>query len=133
MDPLMFLRATAGLLLLAAVETLHGIARVRLLNRHVGDRRARQIGVLTGSLLVLGVASLTIGWIGVATTAQALLVGAWWCAGMMAFDLGLGRWVFRMPWSRVLREFNPKEGGFLALGMLVVLLAPALVLALRTG
>jgi hypothetical protein len=127
MDLPMFLRATAALLLLAGVETLHGIARVRFLNRRVGDRRARQIGVATGSLLVLAVAALTTGWIGVETASQALAVGAWWCAGMMAFDLGLGRWVFRLPWSSLLREFDPRQGGFLAVGMLVVLVAPAFV------
>jgi hypothetical protein len=127
MDLPMLFRATAALLLLAGVETLHGIARVRFLNRRVGDRRARQIGVATGSVLVLAVAALTTGWIGVETTAQALAVGAWWCAGMLAFDVGLGRWTFRLPWNRILREFDPRQGGFLALGMLVVLVAPTLV------
>lgn len=129
----MLLRATAALLVLAAVETVHGIARVRFLNRRVGDRRARQIGVATGSLLVLGVAALTVGWVGVGTPGQALAVGAWWCAGMVAFDVGLGRWTFRLPWARILREFDPRQGGFLAFGMLVVLLAPLVVLHLGGG
>ena len=43
-------------LLLAAAEVLQGIVRVRLLNRRVGDHRARQIAVFTGSEIILAIA-----------------------------------------------------------------------------
>ncbi len=41
---------------IAFAEMVQGILRVRLLNRRVGDHRARQIGVATGSLLILAIA-----------------------------------------------------------------------------
>lgn len=52
----MALRALLVFALVAAVETVHGVLRVRLLNRRLGDRRARQGGAITGSGLILLVA-----------------------------------------------------------------------------
>ena len=41
-------------MLIAAAEILHGVLRVFLLNRSVGNHRARQIGVFTGSAIIHG-------------------------------------------------------------------------------
>jgi len=119
-------------LLLALAETLHGIARVRLLNRRLGDRRARQVGVGTGALLILALSWLTVPWVGVTSTREALLVGALWLALMLAYDLLLGRFVFHFPWRRLAAEFDPRQGGLLAFGMGVLALAP-LAVALARG
>ena len=45
----MILRAFIVWLVIAAAEVFQGSLRVRFLNRRLGDRRARQIGVLSGS------------------------------------------------------------------------------------
>ena len=45
------------------VEVFHGIARTLFLAPLVGDFRARQIAVFTGSILILIVARSFIGWI----------------------------------------------------------------------
>jgi hypothetical protein len=50
-------------LLIMALETMHGVLRNRFLTPVVGDFRARQIGALAGSLLVLGTVLLLIRWI----------------------------------------------------------------------
>ena len=47
-------------MLIAAAEVLHGVLRVSLLNRRVGDHRARQIGVFTGSAIILIISWLTV-------------------------------------------------------------------------
>jgi hypothetical protein len=47
------LRAFLIWLLIAVAEVLHGVLRVCLLNRRVGDHRARQIAVFTGSGIIL--------------------------------------------------------------------------------
>ena len=41
----MVFKAFLVLCLIAVAEIVHGILRVRLLNRRVGDHRVRQIGV----------------------------------------------------------------------------------------
>jgi hypothetical protein len=118
-------------MLIAMVETLHGIVRVRFLNRRLGDRRARQVGVFTGSLLILALAWLTSPWVGAGTGAECLAVGSLWLALMLAFDLGLGRFYFGFPWKRLAADFNPRQGGFLGFGMLVLLLSPWIAARLR--
>ena len=49
-------RAGAAWLLLIRAELLHGTLRELLLKPYVGDRRARQLALLTGSVIVVGVA-----------------------------------------------------------------------------
>ena len=49
------LRGLAVWLLNIAVETVHGVLRTALLAPVVGDFRARQYGVVTGSLLIFAV------------------------------------------------------------------------------
>lgn len=117
-------RALAIGLLIAAIEVLQGILRVRLLNRPLGDRRARQVGVIVGSGVILCVAWLTGPWIGAGTGVELLAVGAIWLAIMLALDLAFGRWVFKFSWSRIARDFDVRRGGLLGIGMLVVLFAP---------
>ena len=45
-------------------EVAHGIARVLILEPIAGDFRARQIGVFTGSAIILGIALASIRWLG---------------------------------------------------------------------
>ncbi len=128
----MFYKAILIWVLIAIAETLHGIARVAILNRRIGDRRARQISVLTGSAIVLMIAWVSIPWIGVATVRQCLEIGLLWLSLMLAFDLGLGRLYFRLPWKRLLSDFDPRRCGFLGFGMFVSFLAPLIVARSRS-
>jgi hypothetical protein len=107
-------------LLIAAVEVVQGIFRVRLLNQRVGDRRARQNGVATGSVFILAIAWAADPWIGARATRDCLAVGGLWLVLMLALDLVVGRWVFHLPWSRIARDFDVRRGGLLGLGMLVL-------------
>jgi hypothetical protein len=50
------LRALVVWLLIVAAEVVHGIARALWLEPRVGDFRARQIGVFTGSAMILAIA-----------------------------------------------------------------------------
>lgn len=129
--PSWLLRAVVVALLLAAAEVAQGALRVRFLNRPLGDRRARQVGVLTGSLLILALAWVSVPWIAAPTAAAWCGVGGVWLTVMLALDLYFGRVVFRVSWERLAAEFDPRQGGLLALGMLVLLVAPVLVATLR--
>ena len=124
-------RALLVFALIAVVETVHGILRVRLLNRRLGDRRARQVGVLTGSGLILLVAVATAPWLAVRSAAEAMAVGAAWMGLMLGFEIGLGRLAFGVPWSRIAADFDPRRGGWLGLGFLVLGAAPWLAAVWR--
>jgi hypothetical protein len=118
------LRALLVWIAIAPAGIGHGILRVRFLNRRFGDRRARQIGVFTGSGLILAFACLAAPWLGASNTGQALAVGIFWLVLMLAFEVAFARLVFGASWDRVRSDFDPRRGGFLALGMLILFLAP---------
>jgi hypothetical protein len=118
-------------LLIAMAEVLHGILRVRLLNCRVGDHRARQIGVFTGSAIILGIAWFSVPWLGASTTGQLLGVGFLWLTLMLGLEVAFGRLVFRASWQRLAADFDFRKGGLLSIGMAVLLVAPVLVAKLR--
>ena len=123
----MLVRACIVWVLIAVTEVIHGYLRVRFLNRRVGDRRARQIAVGTGSLLILGITALTIAWVGPATPREALTVGGLWLVLMLGFEFAFGRLVFRASWDRLRADFDWQRGGLLSFGMMVLFLAPWLL------
>ena len=125
------LRACLIWLLIAAAEVLHGILRVRLVNHQVGDHCARQIGVFTGSGIILAIAWFSVPWLGVSTTAQLFGVGFLWLTLTLALEVVFGRLVFRASWQRLAAEFDFRKGGLLSIEMAVLLLAPQLVAKLR--
>ena len=84
--------------LIAAGEVVNGVLRMRLLNRRAGDKRARQIAVFA--------------------------IGALWVVLMFGLEAYFGRVVFRVPWKRILADFDFRRGGFLALGFAVLFFAP---------
>ena len=125
------LKAFSIWLLIAAAEVLHGILRVRLLNRRVGDHRALQIAVFIGSAIILVISWFTVPWLGTSTTGQLLGVGLFWFVLMLAFEVGFGRWVLRASWQRIAPDFDFRQGGLLSIGMAVLLFAPLVVAKVR--
>jgi hypothetical protein len=118
-------------MLIAGLEVIQGIGRVLFFNRVLGDRRARQLGVVIGSLTVLVAAWATLPWLGARGFRDLLAVGTLWLVLMLGLDLAFGRLVFRMPWDRIARDFDLRRGGWLALGMVVVWWAPLIAAKLR--
>lgn len=127
----MILRALLIWLCIAIAETLHGALRVRFANRRLGDRRARQLAVISGSAIIVGITWIALPWIGIQSARQAVAIGVLWTLLMLAFDVAFGRFVFRASWERILADFDLGKGGFLGLGMSVLLLAPLVVGHLR--
>lgn len=123
--------AVAAWALIAGVEVIHGILRVRFLNPRVGDHRARQIAVFSGSALILLIAYALVPPLDIQSRMGLLSVGLLWVLLMLAFEIILGRWVFHLSWKRIGSDFDLRQGGLLAFGMLVLFLAPLLVMKLR--
>ena len=110
--------------LIAAGEVVNGVLRMRLLNRRAGDKRARQIAVFSGSCLILLIAFIGFPWIGAKTARQCFAIGALWVVLMFGLEAYFGRVVFRVPWKRILADFDFRRGGFLAIGFAVLFFAP---------
>jgi hypothetical protein len=113
------------------VEVLHGVARTMLLAPVVGDFRARQIAVFTGSFLVVLVATSFIGWLRPASPREAACVGIVWLALTLTFEIVFGRFVVHASWSRIAADYNLLRGGLLPIGLLVLTAAPLIATRIR--
>jgi hypothetical protein len=126
----MIVKALLVWLFIALAETIHGILRVKLLNPRVGDKRSRQLAVITGSLIILLIGWISVAWINPRSNADSLLVGGIWLGLMLAFDFALGRLFMRASWERLLADFDIGKGGYLAFGMTTLFLTPLLIAGL---
>jgi len=86
-------RSFAVWLLIIVAEIFHGILRAIVLVRFVGEFRSNQIGVFTGSAILLVIARLTIRWIRAKQPFELLLVGLIWLLLTMTFEVLFGRFV----------------------------------------
>jgi hypothetical protein len=113
------------------VEVLHGIARTLFLAPTLGDFRARQVAVFTGSFLILMLATSFIRWIRPAHAGEAVSVGVVWLVLTLAFEIAFGRYVMHAPWSRIASDYDLLRGGLLPIGLLVLTAAPVMAGKLR--
>jgi hypothetical protein len=97
-------------MLIMLVETVHAIVREVMLAPAIGDLRARQWGVLVGSILVLTIVCALSGWLRATTRRVRWMLGGYWVALTVVFEVLVGR-VTNQTWSRVLANYNPAEGG----------------------
>ena len=97
----------------------------------VGDFRARQIAVFTGSILIVIVATSFIGWIRPARVGDAVAVGVVWLVLTLAFEIAFGRYVVHAPWSRIASDYDLLRGGLLPIGLVVLTVAPLIAARVR--
>lgn len=117
-------------LLLMAGEIVNGTVRRLFIEPQLGAFRARQIGVGSGSLLILAIGTGTIRWLGIRGAKQLLTVGACWVVLTLAFEVSIGRAVGR-TWSDIGSDFDLVHGGLLALGFVLLFFAPLIAARLR--
>jgi hypothetical protein len=129
---LLVLRSLGAWTVIILAEVIHGTARVMFLQPYVGDFRARQIAVFTGSAIIIAIVVGLIRWIRATSTAQLFAVGLMWLALTLAFELLLGRFVFGYSWERLASDFNLLEGSLLPIGLLVLMLSPIIAAKIRS-
>lgn len=104
-------------------ETAHGYVREVFIAPSLGALRARQLGVLVGSILVLFIAWACSRWLRASTRRAQWAVGGFWVALTLLFELAVGR-AMHLGWNRLLADYNPAQGGFMLLGLAVMFMAP---------
>lgn len=125
------LRAFAVWLVIVAVESLHGTLRELFLAPLVGDFRARQVSVVTGSLLILGVAWLFVRWVGAGSAGRLAAAGLLWLCLTLLFEFGLGLFVLGYSWERVASDYDLSRGALMPFGLAFLALAPFVAARLR--
>jgi hypothetical protein len=118
-------------LIIIVAETLHGAARMVLLEPYAGDFRARQISVFTGSVIILAIAFAFVRWLRAGSVFQLLGVGLLWLGLTLGFELLLGRVILGYSWERLASDYQPSEGGLLPLGLLILTAAPLIAAKAR--
>ncbi len=125
------LRAFLVWLVIIGSETIHGTLRNLFLAPRVGDFHARQIGALTGSLLIFVIAFLFVRWIAAPSTKSLVIVGLFWMVLTLIFEIVLGRFVFGLSWERLISDYDVSRGGLMWFGLLFMAAAPLLAAKLR--
>jgi hypothetical protein len=114
-----------------AVEFVHGALRAIFLVPLVGDFRARQIGVFSGSIFILIVAWLFIRWLDAPNTKSLLHVGFLWLVLTLGFEFSFGHFVFHRSWQDLASDYDVRQGGLLLIGMAVLMFSPVIAARLR--
>ena len=123
-------RATLVWMPIMLGETAHGLVREIFIAPVLGDLRARQLGIPIACVIVFVIAWATARWMGATTRRAQWVVGLWWAALTLGFEIILGR-AIGMRWSRILADYDPSRGGFMVLGLAFMVFAPVLAAKLR--
>ncbi|GAB4404773.1 MAG: hypothetical protein OHK0048_24360 [Rhodoferax sp.] len=121
------LRIAALCVVLAAAETLHGIARTTLVIPRLGKERAVKLSALTGTLLAFVVCWLLVPGINLQSASAHLFLGTALAGFMAAFDVAIGRWLMRKQWAKIWPDFKPSTGNYLLYGLLALCFIPLVV------
>lgn len=130
MDLHLFVRAAAVWVVIAAAETVHGIARRLVLEPLVGDLQARRIAVFTGSALAFTAALIFVRWLKGSRPAQFLAAGLLWVVLTVCFELGLGT-LMGLSSERMFSDYDLANGGLLPIGLFLMFLSPIAAAKLR--
>jgi hypothetical protein len=116
---------------LAGVETLQGIFRNALIAPRLGTKKAKQLTLISGTLLMFLICYFWIPGLQIEEIGPLLGVGLLLASFMALFDLVLGRYLMGMKWRVVLKDFDPRAGNYLIVGLLVLGFIPLMVMGLR--
>lgn len=127
----MIWRASLVWLGIAVLAVANGAFRDVVLLPRFGDPTARAISTLMLSVVILVVAAATVLWISPRPQVDAWRIGAYWLALTIAFEFLAGHYLFRVPWQRIVADYNVLNGHIWLLVLIVTLIAPAAAAALR--
>lgn len=113
-------------LTLAAVETLHGIIRNAFIAPRIGTKKAKRWSIISGSLLAFTVCYLWVPTLRLHAIAPLLLLGLLLAVFMALFDILLARYVIKQKWRVIGKDFNPRYGNYLLIGLGLLIFMPAI-------
>lgn len=123
-------KALAVWLLIVIAESIHGIIRQLFIVPLIGDMPARRVGVLIGSAIIFAIAWACIRWIGARSFVEQFRVVLLWVVLIAIFEFSLGA-ALGYSQARMLSDYNLEEGGFMGIGLIFMLFAPALAARAR--
>ena len=128
---MIFLRGIVVWLVFIVAESLNGTVRTLWLVPALGDLRAHQISFITGSSLVLAIATLFVRWLQASRVSQLIGVGVLWLLLTVVFEIALGRFIFAYSWERIAADYNLLKGGLMPIGLVLLTLSPLIAAKIR--
>jgi len=120
----MVLRALLTWIGLMVVAIANGTFRQYVLLPAVGPYAGHVISSITLSLLILLIAWLSIRWINPTSIHQAWAVGVLWLATTVVFEFVAGHYLFQHPWSKLLADYDVRQGRVWIIVLLTTFVAP---------
>lgn len=124
-------RTFAVWLAIIAAETVNGIAREIFITPQVGDTMARQISFGIALVLILAIAYLSAPMFSALTNTGRILVGVVWAVLTFCFEVFLIGSLAGISTERIIADYDPRQGGLMAFGLLYLIAAPTLGHLLR--
>jgi hypothetical protein len=128
---MILLRSIAIWLIFITIESLNGTIRTLWLVPLLGDLRAHQISFVTGSLLILTIATIFVHWLNISNVSQSIGIGVLWMLLTVVFEVGLGRLALGYSWAQIAADYNLLKGRLMPLGLVLLVLAPLIATKIR--
>jgi hypothetical protein len=114
------------------IAIANGAIRQLGYGRLMGELSAHQLSCLTGIMLfLLYTWCLSLYW-PLQSSRQALTIGGIWLILTIAFEFLFMHYGAKVPWSKLLQDYNILEGRLWVLVLFAVLMAPYLVSRIRS-
>jgi hypothetical protein len=131
MQLMIILKSILVWLVFIFAESLNGTARIFWLIPLLGDSLAHQISFAIGSLLIVTIATLFIGWLEASKFIQLLSIGLAWLLLTVLFEIALGRFVLAYSWEQIAADYNLLQGGLMPIGLALLVLSPFIATKIR--
>lgn len=107
-------------------ETLNGIVRELFITPRLGDGTARRISFGIALLLILAIAYRSAPMFSALTNAERVLVGLAWAVLTFCFEVFLIGSITGISTERIIADYDPRQGGLMAFGLLYLIASPTL-------
>jgi hypothetical protein len=118
-------------LVIVVAESIHGTLRRIVLEPRIGDFTARRASFFTGMVLIFAVTYLCVRWIKAPSDLALIAVGFLWAALTILFEFGVGLFLLGYSYDRLFEDYDLSRGGFMGLGLVLMLFAPLLTTRLH--
>jgi hypothetical protein len=125
-----YARAFVVWLFLLVAMFVHGAVRAVVLEPRMGNWRARQLSVFSGSLLIFAITFAFSRWMGTGQTDLLLRIGVLWVLLTVMLEIGLGLGLGKSL-GEVLADFDVLKGGLFPILLVVEFLSPLVAAKLR--
>ncbi len=110
--------------LLTMLAIVNGTVRIKLIIPQTGLTAGLAISTVMLCALILVTTWIGIHSLGPTTARQAWGIGLFWLVMMLAFEFGVGYFLFKKPWSELLLDYDLAKGRIRLLLPIVTKLAP---------